>query len=88
MIFKYSDTPRVSYEEAKTRVLDYLRAHQTTRPPSMIAHAIWPDHKMRPQGAAFAASAILFRMKEEGLVYWTSEETSGGHRLGWGWKLR
>ena len=88
MTFVYSKTASVPYEESKRRAIEYLRAHATTRPAHMIACAIWPEHKMKSQGAGGAASRILRLMAKENLVRWTCETTAMGHRLSGGWKLR
>lgn len=88
MKFKYSNTPSVPYEEAKRRVISYLRTRRETTPAAWIAEEIWPGNKMRSQGAGGAASRILRLMSKEGLVEWSITITPMGKRLGWGWKLK
>jgi len=68
----------VTRDEARRRI---LRALALTREPwiaSQFADAIWPGHRMKPQGAAVAASRIVREMQREGLL----ELGRLGHALG------
>jgi hypothetical protein len=80
-----SETAKVPYELAKERVLAYLRKSRSLEGPARIAEEIWPGHKMRAQGAGFAATAILLKMKKEGLVR-RSYEKFGKYTV-WGWEI-
>lgn len=73
----YSKAATVPYEEAKRRALTVLTSEP--RPAATIADVIWPDNKMKAQGAGGAASRILRRMQDEGLAKWTSTDRR------WGW---
>jgi hypothetical protein len=82
---KLDDDQRVSYLEAKGRVMGVLLI-QKGRPmlASWIANIIWPKHKMKPQGAGAAAVRILKRMEREGLVKWKWNTRTDEH----GWVLK
>lgn len=68
----------VSYEEAVRRCQRAFHSFQWGSrevrgwPLSTIARAIWPDHGMKSQGAAFAAGRLVRRMIQDGFAYSTS----------------
>lgn len=68
---------RVKVEVAEIRAMNALL--YTPVPASYVASWIWPDHKMKQQGAGAAASRILKRLEKQGLARWTSNGTN------WGW---
>ncbi len=72
----------VSLAVAKERALAYLREQTLNRtrscPASWVAGAIWPGHRMSPQGAGLAASRVLKALESDGLARWTSRRTSCG----------
>ena len=72
--------------EQERRALEWLRRQPAgaLSAPSCVAGAIWPDHRMRAQGAAFAAGPVLARLKARGLVGWTAEYRAG-RAVWWGW---
>lgn len=74
---QYSGAASVPYEVAKKRALTALTSEP--RPAATIADVIWPDNKMKAQGAGGAAARILRRMEKEGLAHRT---VSRNH---WGW---
>lgn len=74
---QFSKAETVPYDIAKARALGKLT--RSPIPAATIADAIWPDNKMKAQGAGGAASRILRRMEKEGLVRWASNERF------WGW---
>jgi hypothetical protein len=65
--------PRVSYEEAVRRLLARL-SYESPTPANRCGDIIWPENRMRSQGAAFAAGKILHRAQRDGLVRWTVNE--------------
>lgn len=73
---KLSREQRVSLEVAEARALAALRA--TPLPAATIADAIWPDHRMKQQGAGAAASRILKGLEQRGLARWTSSRRAFG----------
>ena len=77
---------RVSYETARERALAFLATQNYPIVASAIGTEIWPDNDMTAQGLGAAASRILHRMKEEGLVYWTFIEFHDSNRQ-WGYKI-
>lgn len=84
MKLKYSETPSVPIAEAKARALAYLHSHAIgfsakPVPAAWVARAIWPNHKMKSQGAGAAASRVLKHLERDGLAKWSS------NRNGWGW---
>lgn len=64
-------------EMAEIRAL--LALMLTPIPASYVADHIWPDHRMKPQGAGAAASRILKRLEKQGRARWTSD----GRTHGW-----
>ena len=62
---KLLDEQRLPLETCKARALNALDARHP-QPASSVAHHIWPDHEMKPQGAGAAASRILVLLKKEG----------------------
>ncbi len=78
---RLSADQRVSYAEARRRALVTLshRKPLDLVPAWLVAAAIWPNHRLRAQGAGGAASRILRRMQDEGLVRWTTFQA----RTGW-----
>jgi hypothetical protein len=86
MKLSYSKTPAVPLEEAKARALAYLQEEkakgiQFSRPlpASWVARAIWPAHKMRSQGAGFAAAGILKHLVTERKVAWITKRGTWGY---------
>lgn len=71
---------RVPLDECKRRALSVL----SRRPmgAQWVAHAIWPGHKMKAQGAGAAASRILKHLERERKARWHSERDGP-----WGWRL-
>ena len=82
MKLEFSGTPSVSLEECKRRAGEYGRAQQEPMPASSFADAIWPGHRMKPQGAGLAASRVLKEMEKSGRAGWVSRLTAG-HQWGW-----
>ena len=79
---------RISYETAKARALKFLASQQYPIVASAIGQEIWPDNNMRAQGLGAAASRILGRMKEEGLVRFTYHDIGGRERFrSWGYVI-
>ena len=68
---------RVPIATAEIRALQALL--KTPLPASYVAAWIWPDHKMKPQGAGAAASRVLKRLEAQGCARWVSD----GVRWGW-----
>ena len=68
--------PTVAYETAVQRVR--ARAGATGLLASSIAGLIWPKHRMKAQGAAFAAGPFIRRMLDEGVL---SYDHDGGYRI-------
>lgn len=73
--------PTVPYEEACRRLLAKLPPSHSRAPwpASACADVIWPGHRMRAQGAAFAAGKILHRMQADGLIRWVWITDTGRH---------
>lgn len=75
-------------EEAKRRALEFGQLQGSKLlPASWFADAIWPGHRMEPQGAGAAASRVLVALRREGRAGWESRY-SGGRRSDWGWWAR
>ena len=71
---------RVSMVQAERRAFEALSpTPNMLATPASIADAIWPDHNMKPQGAAGAASRVLKRLQKRGLARWVSRKNN------WGW---
>jgi len=68
----------VSYQDACERVMEALRGASPVL-ASQIADAIWPNHHMKRQGAALAASRFADRMKTDGILRYVVRE----HTRGW-----
>lgn len=68
---------RVSIEVAEIRAMRALML--TPVPASYVADHIWPNHRMKPQGAGAAASRVLKRLEKRGAARWTMD----GDRWGW-----
>ena len=72
----------ISLAVAKERALAYLREQtlNSTRscPTSWVAGAIWPGHRMSPQGAGLAASRVLKALERDGKARFTSRRTARG----------
>lgn len=83
---KLESNQRVDYETAKQRATKFFRRYPGLHAPSTVATAIWPDARFKGQGAGGAASRILRRMADEGLVKWRCRSTLSGIQ-DWGWEL-
>lgn len=68
---------RVPIDVAEIRAIRALML--TPVPSSYVADHIWPDHRMRAQGAGAAASRVLKRLEKQGLAKWTHNGRN------WGW---
>lgn len=80
---KLKPAQRVSVQIAEKRALSALsRQNGKPLPANWVADSIWPDHKMKPQGAGAAASRILKRLEKKGRVRWTCVA-----HVGQGWVL-
>lgn len=80
-----TNQPRVTYDEAVTRVRKAIKPRPFEHfGPAHLASFVWPGHKMRPQGAAFAVARFLRQMeKERKLVYDFGMQGLGrGYRAG------
>jgi hypothetical protein len=64
--------------ECKRRALSALSRYALVR-ASTVGYAIWPEADFKPQGAGAAASRVLKKLEEDGLVRWVAR--SGN----WGW---
>lgn len=66
---------------AKARAMLFLGRYTARQPSaaSLVADAIWPEHRMTAQGAGGAASRVLKALEKDGRVRWTS----GKHGRGW-----
>lgn len=71
--------PPVPLEECKRRAGEFGKRESWPQPASAFAEAIWPNHKMKPQGAGAAATRILKAMEKEGRAGWYSR----GNQWGW-----
>lgn len=76
-----NSTEHLTMEEAERRALTALSLWSPVRSAS-VADVIWPGHKMRRQGAGFAAARVLERLKHQGLVQWVVLNNDV-----WGWVL-
>lgn len=68
--------PRVDYETAVARLR--ARAGASGLLASSVAGLIWPKHRMKAQGAAFAAGPFIRRMLEDGVL---THDHDGGYRI-------
>lgn len=75
-------------EEAKRRALEFGGREEGLTVASSFADAIWPGHRMTPQGAGAAASRILKALEKEGRAGWRSYYERAGSRSRWGWWAR
>lgn len=73
----------VSTEEARRRILRLMIVShwETLWRPAALAWAVWPGHKMKPQGAAFAVGRILHEMQTDGLIFHSTQRANWGYRL-------
>lgn len=78
---RLKQSERVSIHDAEARAIAALAGWGRPLPASSVADAIWPTHRMTPQGAGAAASRVLKRLEKAGQARWTS------NRHGWGWVL-
>lgn len=67
---------RVTLAVAKQRALEGLGENPI--PPSFVASFIWPNHRMRGQGAGAAAIPILRKLQNEGKAVYVSREFARG----------
>lgn len=80
----------VPLEECKRRAAEFGAANTSARerrvlPASEFADAIWPGHRMKPQGAGAAATRILKRLEAEGRAGWWPSYNRSESRTRWGW---
>lgn len=76
---------RVDMATARRRALNYLAAchPRSFTPASAVGVAIWPANRMTAQGCGAAASRVLRRLQELGLVRWGTSLDEGS----WGWQI-
>jgi hypothetical protein len=81
VLLKFSNQPSVPLGLAKARALACLEANRGkgVLPAHCVAAVIWPEHRMKSQGAGAAASRILKHLEKEGKARWY------GDAAGWGW---
>lgn len=65
--------------EVERRAIESL-GNYWPRVASSVADHIWPNHKMRAQGAGGAAARVLARLRKRGLVAWVCRQSGS-----WGW---
>lgn len=90
---RFAGVEKVPLEECKRRALEFGRTlnpgdQRGTAAASEFAEAIWPGHKMKPQGAGAAATRILKHLEAEGRAGWISHYERGESRSRWGWWAR
>ena len=72
---------KISYEDAKQRILKRGPGWDGLYAANHWACVIWPGNDMTSQGAGGAASRILKRMQAEGLAEWDSTSMGSGWRI-------
>jgi len=85
---KFAGIEPVPMAECKRRCLDFGKDQNFLLPASEFAGAIWPDHRMTPQGAGAAASRVLKALEREGRAGWRPHYERSESRTRWGWWAR